>query len=318
MYIFRFLHQTTTLHLFWVAVCGLYIFRFLHQTTTVLHPRKNRSGCISFVSYIKPQLYIACFKSVLVVYLSFPTSNHNSAVVMLLKYFVVYLSFPTSNHNGSSRQPSKYVLYIFRFLHQTTTHGHHAHHVGCCISFVSYIKPQRQNYLPRLCNSCISFVSYIKPQQPSDRVWKRQVVYLSFPTSNHNSDEEHKSNKPVVYLSFPTSNHNGQAVNLRNFLLYIFRFLHQTTTVRCAPDAASCCISFVSYIKPQLPSCIVKHIASCISFVSYIKPQLVFCFFSLTFVVYLSFPTSNHNTRYLGLKHILVVYLSFPTSNHNL
>ena len=36
--------------------------------------------------------------------------------------------------------------------------------------------------------------------------------------------------KIVVYLYIPTSNHNYRDIIKRNNLLYIFIFLHQTTT----------------------------------------------------------------------------------------
>ena len=77
-----------------------------------------------------------------------------------------------------------------------------------CISFVSYIKPQQTSLKRVFRLSCISFVSYIKPQ----RFWS-MVIPVS-----------------VVYLSFPTSNHNMQGVANGSPVLYIFRFLHQTTT----------------------------------------------------------------------------------------
>ena len=55
------------------------------------------------------------------------------------------------------------------------------------------------------------------------------------------------------------------------------------------------CISFDSYIKPQLQNHIYLFSAGCISFDSYIKPQL--CTYARFFfsVVYLLIPTSNHN-----------------------
>ena len=56
-----------------------------------------------------------------VVYLSLPTSNHKDAVVCSPKELVVYLSLPTSNHNVILAYLVLNVLYIFRFLHQTTT-----------------------------------------------------------------------------------------------------------------------------------------------------------------------------------------------------
>ena len=99
LYIFRFLHQTTTGQHKQQVHIGLYIFRFLHQTTTINVYVIDTIGCISFVSYIKPQPFT-------------PTC---------LRYSVVYLSFPTSNHNTNQRCNVGCVLYIFRFLHQTTT-----------------------------------------------------------------------------------------------------------------------------------------------------------------------------------------------------
>ena len=79
LYIFWFLHQTTTfdsdelaqdlLYIFWflhqtttatgsASISGkLYIFWFLHQTTTGSVNTCVAVRCISFDSYIKPQLY---------------------------------------------------------------------------------------------------------------------------------------------------------------------------------------------------------------------------------------------------------------------
>ena len=105
-------------------------------------PGSRFSGCISFVSYIKPQPII---------------------FYVLVKY-VVYLSFPTSNHNAYKGDEITPRLYIFRFLHQTTTLARYIHAFACCISFVSYIKPQPSQSNFDLTSSCISFVSYIKPQ----------------------------------------------------------------------------------------------------------------------------------------------------------
>ena len=98
-----------------------------------------------------------------------------------------------------------------------------------CISFVSYIKPQLTVTKKEPSSSCISFVSYIKPQ-------RRRI-------------QQH--HHWVVYLSFPTSNHNSSLFGLEDNKLYIFRFLHQTTTNLSVLYCMFCCISFVSYIKPQ-------------------------------------------------------------------
>ena len=77
-----------------------------------------------------------------------------------------------------------------------------------CISFDSYIKPQR--LVGGLVNNsgCISFDSYIKPQQAIYNRYITNVVYLLIPTSNHNWDLVFCIIFEVVYLLIPTSNHN--------------------------------------------------------------------------------------------------------------
>ena len=120
LYIFWLLHQTTTsirLHLWTMR---LYIFWLLHQTTTKVLFLLLNVGCISFDSYIKPQLASSLCRSEIVVYLLTPTSNHNKEFI---KIFIK-------------------VLYIFWLLHQTTTLRTLAKESECCISFDSYIKPQ--------------------------------------------------------------------------------------------------------------------------------------------------------------------------------
>ena len=164
LYIFWFLHQTTTLVLCPQPTPLLYIFWFLHQTTTDVLVDNNNLRCISFDSYIKPQRL--CYSSTYwcVVYLLIPTSNHNFMANTLAKTQVVYLLIPTSNHNLESGfeisselyifwflhqtttslyiEATAFRLYIFWFLHQTTTTQHRATSLRCCISFDSYIKPQ--------------------------------------------------------------------------------------------------------------------------------------------------------------------------------
>ena len=61
----------------------------------------------------------------------------------------------------------------------------------------------------------------------------RSVVYRPFPTSNHNYWQFRLLYRQVVYRPFPTSNHNVQPLMCRMMLLYIVRFLHQTTTRTC-------------------------------------------------------------------------------------
>ena len=187
----------------------LYIVLFLHQTTTVRSDRKELSSCISYYSYIKPQPIILRNQLLYVVYRTIPTSNHNHLVTILLLIW----------------------LYIVLFLHQTTTIATTAPLPQSCISYYSYIKPQR-SWLP--------YYPFI-------------VVYRTIPTSNHN------------YLEYC----NGKK------RLYIVLFLHQTTTEVLHNRHAHGCISYYSYIKPQLAYQLVATVQRCISYYSYIKPQLV-------------------------------------------
>ena len=187
-------------------------------------------------------------------------------------------------------------MYIFIFLHQTTTLLQSTLDLNSCISLYSYIKPQLLLIVLIIVLSCISLYSYIKPQlqhvislyscccislysyikpqhQKSTRrntyvvylyiptsnhncetAWDyfSTVVYLYIPTSNHNSTDTPVLNVCVVYLYIPTSNHNYDEFDINCTELYIFIFLHQTTT-RCSVTTTYLgCISLYSYIKPQL------------------------------------------------------------------
>ena len=142
--------------------------------------------CISFDSYIKPQLKTGKSKVGGVVYLLIPTSNHNCRWGQELDGWVVYLLIPTSNHNTGYVANWFAVLYIFWFLHQTTTSPQIGRCSLGCISFDSYIKPQRRHNRNLLGICCISFDSYIKPQHWVCSQLVCCVVYLLIPTSNHN------------------------------------------------------------------------------------------------------------------------------------
>ena len=252
----------------------LYIFWFLHQTTTAFTKFIHHLRCISFDSYIKPQLTRIMKHFVLVVYLLIPTSNHNSVTQRVHSWLVVYLLIPTSNHNWSWRKKETKVLYIFWFLHQTTTILHNILTSLGCISFDSYIKPQLRHLTKTFWLRCISFDSYIKPQLQFWWLWRWRCC-ISF-------DSYIKPQLApflllfyfVVYLLIPTSNHNVWGFTYTCSWLYIFWFLHQTTTLTFFWRFRLCCISFDSYIKPQL--CVTNPLRdeSCISFDSYIKPQL--------------------------------------------
>ena len=128
--------------------------------------------------------------------------------------------------------------------------------------YIFWILHQTTTFCTLLLRSlrCISFESYIKPQPPAHHPSYARVVYLLTPTSNHNLT-------PAVVL--PS-------------VLYIFWLLHQTTTYRRVRNKFLRCISFDSYIKPQLKT-------------SYAAVSLV---------VYLLTPTSNHNLSLTGNNNV--------------
>ena len=143
-------------------------------------------------------------------------------------------------------------MYIFWFLHQTTTVRLVEMHAKGCISFDSYIKPQLVYLRITVRLSCISFDSYIKPQHNSITPFNfmRCISFDSYikPQLLWSTWRCHE----VVYLLIPTSNHNFPQPSLTPLALYIFWFLHQTTTFSWECFNSECCISFDSYIKPQL------------------------------------------------------------------
>ena len=98
------------------------------------------------------------------------------------------------------------MLHIVLFLHQTTTqHDVCLFHL-CCISYYSYIKPQRTNSILRY----------------------EQVVYRTIPTSNYNFDNLrtfYNSLYIVLFLHQTTTLLMDKKEILK---LYIVLFLHQT------------------------------------------------------------------------------------------
>ena len=124
--------------------------------------------------------------SISVVYLLFSTSNHNLLEDLLLYHKLYIFSFlhqTTTMPESSSLNQS---LYIFSFLHQTTTLASASSRWRRCISSLFYIKPQLAGV---------------------------DVFVIA-----------------VVYLLFSTSNHNPPTTDILAAMLYIFSFLHQTTT----------------------------------------------------------------------------------------
>ena len=251
----------------------LYIFWFLHQTTTQLYHSFVKMGCISFDSNIKPQLL----------------SNNKKLKT------VVYLLIPTSNHNLAKFSLSLIRLYIFWFLHQTTTRRYlfqvlrrcisfdsyikpqpfkeSVIHISSCISFDSYIKPQLFNRILLKLLSCISFDSYIKPQPTLTATIYSSVVYLLIPTSNHNSLMESYAALELYIFWFLHQTTTSLEVLCAPWRLYIFWFLHQTTTFLTLTydDDKLYIFWFLHQTTTMLHIITIR--CRCISFDSYIKPQ---------------------------------------------
>ena len=187
-------------------------------------------GCISFDSYIKPQRLSVPAK-ITASCISFDSYiKPQPSPLVFGWFFVVYLLIPTSNHNHLCFFDCIVVLYIFWFLHQTTTFSSDFWMIFLLYIFWFLHQTTTCSILDKTLWRCISFDSYIKPQL--------------------------KKNSPpfgyVVYLLIPTSNHNPFPFPFLFFVLYIFWFLHQTTTYVYLAKSLKRCISFDSYIKPQL------------------------------------------------------------------
>ena len=167
----------------------LYIFWFLHQTTTGESDTSCLLRCISFDSYIKPQLVGEYGTNGLVVFLLIPTSNHNDYTANTLTITVVYLLIPTSNHNVLAFDShAESVVYLL-----IPTSNHNFRSIVLTYDSVVYllIPTSNHNCLKVLCRKCL-------------------VVYLLIPTSNHNLITASLMRIRVVYLLIPTSNHNAE------------------------------------------------------------------------------------------------------------
>ena len=232
-------------------VLVLYIFWFLHQTTTDFDAEKQKVGCISFDSYIKPQRVAQANLLTVVVYLLIPTSNHNIKSIQSRNRIVVYLLIPTSNHNTANTQLGVEGLYIFWFLHQTTTTTLFLYSVS--VLYIFWFLHQTTTACCYFSSSarCISFDSYIKPQLIQFFVEVDIVVYLLIPTSNHNVNTANNYIEVLYIFWFLHQTTTFSIQGRRQEMLYIFWFLHQTTTKRLIVFHSISCISFDSYIKPQ-------------------------------------------------------------------
>ena len=91
-----------------------------------------------------------------------------------------------------------------------------------CISFDSYIKPQRRAVHCARKKGCISFDSYIKPQLSAGATGATSSC-ISFDSYIKPQPGAVKMAQfTVVYLLIPTSNHNANAMLPAMMMLYIF------------------------------------------------------------------------------------------------
>ncbi len=273
LYISFILHQTATQATDHSLRGWLYISFILHQTATTNANKTPQAGCISPLSYIKPQLSFNIDVAPKVVYLLYPTSNRN------LCFFLMFCK--------SCISPLSYIKPQLKTREEAMKAG--------CISPLSYIKPQ----LPRAAHpstrvvyllyptsnrnrstggsrfrwlyisfilhqtatrdvltwqrmGCISPLSYIKPQRKHRIERMLAVVYLLYPTSNRNLTCCQQV-LPTLYISFIL--HQTATKRFRVQLgesLYISFILHQTATLVVSVSQRTSCISPLSYIKPQL------------------------------------------------------------------
>ena len=124
-----------------------------------------RLSCISYYSYIKPQHPILCLEtsSSCISYYSY--IKPQPAVRPLSVHGVVYRTIPTSNHNVTLITLVRFLLYIVLFLHQTTTQTEFGL-VGDVLYIVLFLHQTTTYCLAVLvCRGCISYYSYIKPQR---------------------------------------------------------------------------------------------------------------------------------------------------------
>ena len=264
---------------------SLYIFWLLHQTTTS-NPREwNNKSCISFDSYIKPQpigeygvqsLRCISFDSYIKPQLAFRS---------LIYLHVVYLLTPTSNHNPSILRYCDTLLYIFWLLHQTTTAYFFTEKIARLYIFwllhQTTTARNRTHFRHRL------YIFWLLHQTTT----LRTVIY-------------HKHELYIFWLLHQTTTYDRNG-NVKA-KLYIFWLLHQTTTV--APYSKKALKLYIFWLLHQTTTRKrhVLNIRRCISFDSYIKPQLDRQNLCSLYVVYLLTPTSNHNYGSISRRHFLL------------
>ena len=165
-------------------------------------------GCISYYSCIKPQLRM-CYHVPTLRCISYYSYIKPQPIRVVIKiFFVVYRTIPTSNHNRWTSASCSCVLYIVLFLHQTTTKSN-PWVILRKLYIVLFLHQTTTVQLILIAFlRCISYYSYIKPQRTITPSSFPSVVYRTIPTSNHNYLRRIPKKTVVVYRTIPTSNHN--------------------------------------------------------------------------------------------------------------
>ena len=100
-----------------------------------------------------------------------------------------------------------------------------------CLSIYSYIKPQHNTQSLIAPVRCLSIYSYIKPQQSFCRLVPRRRCLSIYSYIKPQLLTRCGGLRRGVYLSIPTSNHNRFNNNNPQLGVFIYLFLHQTTTL---------------------------------------------------------------------------------------
>ena len=118
------------------------------------------------------------------------------------------------------------------------------------------------------------FMSYIKPQQIAYLCTVFKVVYRTIPTSNHNSFHHVFLQLLLYIVLFLHQTTTVKVVFMLHVMLYIVLFLHQTTTKK-STMAYSPTLYIVLFLHQTTTGCcLYLRPLRCISYYSYIKPQL--------------------------------------------
>ena len=130
------------------------------------------------------------------------------------------------------------------------------------------------------CTSFRDFIYFIELTHTADLAewddwirWMSRLRWLKESNAVAGGEECDGRGRRMLWQKETKANHNFRYSIAASSALYIFWFLHQTTTLARTIAVGCGCISFDSYIKPQPSWWLTIRPACCISFDSYIKPQ---------------------------------------------